>query len=342
MAGQLRRVDGRGIAALALDGVHGDVGIAQQVGHGLAVARIQRNADAGRDEAFLSADEDGLAQGIQHALGDALGIALVSHFGQQGDELVAAQAAHCLQAAVAAVTHAVEHAFQDLVGMAHAAAQAPADLDEEFVAGRVTQRVVDDLEAVQVDQQQADLVAAAAGALDGSLDAVDELAAVRQAGQGVEMGELADAVLGLAAVGHVLQDAGVAVHRSLLVELWLGLDVDDALAAVGQGQRQVGDEHGGVGNDVAQQAQEDVAVVRRHHAHDADEVQTVLRAAAEDAQALGGDGEAGRRVAPPLEAAHARQVLGAGQLGLAALQFEARARAAQQIAQAAVQQAPLR
>jgi hypothetical protein len=40
-----------------------------------AVARVDGDADAGGDEALLAGDEDGLAQGLQHALGDALGVA---------------------------------------------------------------------------------------------------------------------------------------------------------------------------------------------------------------------------------------------------------------------------
>ena len=71
-----------------------------------------------------------------------------------------------------------------------------------------------------------------------------------------------------------------------------------------------------------QQAQEDVAVLGRHHAHHADEVEPLLRwATAEHAQAFGRDGETARDLAVPFEAAHAGQVLGAGELYLAALQL---------------------
>ena len=57
--------------------------------------------------------------------------------------------------------------------------------------------------------------------------APDQLAAVRQPGQGVEIGQVADAVFGHAPIGDVLDDAGVADGLALLVEFGLGLDVYD-------------------------------------------------------------------------------------------------------------------
>jgi hypothetical protein len=65
---------------------------------------------------------------------------------------------------------------------------------------------------------------------------------------------------------------------------------------------------------------------------------------AEHAQRLGRQhhrAAAARAAAAPVEAAHARQILRARQLGLAALELDARARRAQQVAQPPGQQAPL-
>ena len=69
----------------------------------------------------------------------------------------------------------------------------------------------------------------------------------------------------------------------------------------------------------------------------------LARAEAEHAQALDESTSAPPLAAPapPVEAAHARQVLRARQLGLAALELDARARGAQQVVQAAREQAPL-
>jgi hypothetical protein len=99
---------------------------------------------------------------------------------------------------------AFERTFQDLVAVAHAAAQAARHFHQQLVAGGVSERVVDVLEAVQVDQQQRGVVPQAAGLLQRALGAPDQLAPVGQARQRVEVGQVADAVLGHSAIGHVL------------------------------------------------------------------------------------------------------------------------------------------
>ena len=83
---------------------------------------------------------------------------LVPHLGQQRHELVAAQAAHAFERSVGRAQAATRLAVQRLVAVADAGAQAPGHLDQQLVAGAVAERVVDDLEAVEVDQQQRDLV----------------------------------------------------------------------------------------------------------------------------------------------------------------------------------------
>ena len=176
--------------------------------------------------------------------------------------------------------------------------------------------------------------------LERALDAPDQLVPVRQAGQRVEIGQMANLVFRVAAIGHVLHDAGVAGHGTVLAELGLGLDVDDADAAVRQVHRHVGGQHRTVFDDFTQHHQQPGAVVRREHAQHCPKTQPLVRAPAEDAQAL--DRQQRTAVAEfPVEAAHARQVLRARQLGLAALEFDARARRAQQMAHASGQQPPL-
>ena len=182
-ASQLRAVDAGAVAPLGLDGVHGHVGIAQQVHHGVAIARVDGHADTGRDKAFLAAHEDGLAQRLQHALRNALGVAVISHLGQQSHKLVAAQPTHGFQRAVRPHAGRFQCAFHDLVAVAHAGTQAAAHLHQQFVTGTVAQGVVDGLEAVQVDQQQRKLMLHAARLLQRLLCSPDQLAAVGQAGE---------------------------------------------------------------------------------------------------------------------------------------------------------------
>src|SRR5919199_3079209 len=60
-----------------------------------------------------------------------------------------------------------------------------ADLDQQAVAGRVSQAVVDDLEAIQVDEQHCQLVAEAIAAGERVVDAVQEEGTIGQACQRV-------------------------------------------------------------------------------------------------------------------------------------------------------------
>jgi len=186
----------------------------------------------------------------------------------------------------------------------------------------------------------AHLVAEAARHLERALGPPQQLAAVGQAGQCVEVRQVADLVLGDAPIGHVLDDAGVADHLPVLVELGLGLDVHDVVAAVPVGRdRDVGGQHRAVLERAAQHAHEHAPVLRRHHAQQAAHRQALAVRQPEHAQRLGREREPA--LSAPLEAAHAGEVLRAGQLGLAALELQPRARGAQQVTQAAVEQAPL-
>src|SRR6185312_3479681 len=78
---------------------------------------------------------------------------------------------------------------RDEVGRAHRRRQASAELAQHVVAGRMAERVVDPLEAVDVEEQQRDLPLAALRAAQRSGDAVVERVTVRQTGQRVLLRE---------------------------------------------------------------------------------------------------------------------------------------------------------
>ena len=80
---------------------------------------------------------------LQHALGDRDRVLLVGDVLAQDRELVAAEAG-------------------DGLVPAQRVAQALGDRDDQLVAGRVAEAVVDDLEAVEVEEQHRDVAAAAA------------------------------------------------------------------------------------------------------------------------------------------------------------------------------------
>ena len=284
---QLRAVDGRRIAPGRLGRVHRDVGIAQQIGDVFAVVREQRDAHAGGDKALLAGDEDRLAQGVQDALRDALGVAQIDDLGQQRHELIAAQAAHRLERAVRPRADGVQGAVGDLFGVPHATAQAARDLDQQLVTRGMTQGVVDDLEAVQVNQQQRRLVAHAPRVIERALGAPDQLAAVGQARQRIEIGQMPDAVFGDPAVGHILHDAGVADALPMLIELGFGLDVDDEVARFAQVHRHVDGQHQAVRQHVVQHAHHAAPLWHGHHAQQAAQGDGVSRCAAKHAQGFG-------------------------------------------------------
>ena len=86
---------------------------------------------------------------------------------------------------------------------AQALAQPVADRPEEHVADRVAEAVVHGLEVVEVDEEDGDAAALANGARQRVLEAVLEQGAVREPGQAVVEGQVAELALEPLAVGDV-------------------------------------------------------------------------------------------------------------------------------------------
>ena len=121
-----------------------------------------------------------------------------------------------------------------------------ADLDEQLVAGRVAEQVVDPLEAVEVAEQHGQLAAAAGLHRHRVLDPVHEQRPVRQAGERVVPGQvghvLAQAESGEGVLGHGDQSGQalpvVLGGRASAVEA--GPDDPDLLAAAVHGDADLG------------------------------------------------------------------------------------------------------
>ena len=154
-------------AALRLGAVHGDVGVAHDVLR-RAVGGHERDADAGRHVELAVVDVERRGERLLQALGDDRGAADVLDLLEQQRELVAAVAGDGVAGA--------QRTF-DALGDGH----------QQAVADEVAERVVDELEAVEVAEQHgaAELVLVAARALEAELQAVEEERAVGQPGQGV-------------------------------------------------------------------------------------------------------------------------------------------------------------
>ena len=84
--------------------------------------------------AFVAAQLQGLAQRRQQLAGDAFDIVAFGGFLQDDDEFVAAEPRHD-------------------VARTQRAAQPAGDFHQQHVAGIMAQRIVDDLEAVEIDEQ---------------------------------------------------------------------------------------------------------------------------------------------------------------------------------------------
>ncbi len=169
-----------------LGAIQGEVRGLQGV-DGLAVGHQPGDADAGADHQGAAIHMQRLAQAVEHALRHLFGVHQAGQVVQQHDELVAAEA-------------------RQVVARSQAAEQALGDFHQHAVADRVAETVIDQLEAVQVDEQQAGLArAGAALAQQRLLQQFVQAQAVTQAGQRIVPRGVAELVL----TGLVLADVGL-------------------------------------------------------------------------------------------------------------------------------------
>ena len=166
--------------------VHGHVGVPQEDAGVLAVLREDRDPDAGADLDVDALDREAILQGARDPHPDLLGRARAR---EEHRELVAAEAG------------------EDVVG-AQDVAQARAELGEHGVARVMAERVIELLEAVDVDDQESERLSACARAGQVRAELVAELAAVGEAGELVRrrlaagLVEAADLADGERGAGH--------------------------------------------------------------------------------------------------------------------------------------------
>jgi hypothetical protein len=110
---------------------------------------------------------------------------------QRADELIASDARH--------------DAIAGKLGM-----QAAGDFDQHLVAHLVAVEVVDLLEIVEVDHQHGEVEATKLGTGDQGVDGGAAAAPIEAAGQRIEFGQFARALLGPAALGHFVMQLVVA------------------------------------------------------------------------------------------------------------------------------------
>ena len=91
-------------------------------------------------------------------------------------------------------------------------------LDQQLVADRVAEHVVDLLQAVEIDREHRELLIGAGAGLDHLRQRLQEGGAVRQVGQAVMIGHVGHPRLGLAAVGDVLVGLDQILRLAAIVE----------------------------------------------------------------------------------------------------------------------------
>ena len=168
-------IERHGVAPLVLGGVHGQVGVAQQDLDGVAIARVQRHAHAGRHAGVHIANAHRGRYGGRDAVVQRRQVFADVGRHHQHQELIAPPARHHVGAALG-VAQALGHGHQQLV------------------ARRVPQGVVHVLEVVQIDEEQRHLLPLCLGLGHRPGKALHEVRAIGQAGervvQGLEVGPL--------------------------------------------------------------------------------------------------------------------------------------------------------
>ncbi len=196
-AGQVGGVELVAIAAAPFGVLHRLIGAVDQL---QAVARIVRepaDADGSGNDQLVAAQHYGFGQLVQQALGQLLGLGL-----QQAllyyHELVGGQA-------------------RENVSVRQSLLQPVGYLAQQRIGLDMAQGIVDVLESVQIDMQQAQAVSLAARRSGSLIQTVGKQAAVGQLGQRVMVGEVAQLFLGLAAGGQVGKEADVMGDFVMLV-----------------------------------------------------------------------------------------------------------------------------
>ncbi len=203
-----------------------------------AVLGAQRDADRGADRHFLVGEVERLRQREEDAATDALGVADIGQLGEEHRELVAREAPDQRRPPLAGLG-------REPVGDR---AQAIGDHAEQHVAGGVAHRVVDGLEAVEIDEiEHRDRSRRQLG--EHPLAGPAEIGAVGEAGDGIEHREPLDALqIGVELAEQPIHRLGERGHAFLHLGRDLAFEV-----AVG-GAREAGDggvDRGGRGGDGA-------------------------------------------------------------------------------------------
>ena len=188
--------EGEGAASRLLGAVQSEVGIAQQHLAVGAVVRRDGDPDAGRGHHLIAVDDERPGDRFEDVLGEPVDGVAVAADGLEDDELVAAQARDEMAAG----------------GLE----QALPGLDQQSVAGGVAERVVDDLELVEIEAVERKQAAVALGRAKQMVELLLEHGAVGETGEYVVECELGDALLALGDLADHFVEAGCEPGKLVL------------------------------------------------------------------------------------------------------------------------------
>src|SRR3974390_3097835 len=144
----------------------------------------------------MAVDIEWVLQGHGQTLGQRLGILTALGVGLQHDKLVTAEAG-------------------DQIGRAYDAGEPHCDVLQQLVADRMAERVVNLLEAIEVDKMDSKAVLAALHRRQHSIDALAELRTVGKPGKLVKCCQMHDTLLSALAFSHILEndDRAAVLHQ---------------------------------------------------------------------------------------------------------------------------------
>ena len=193
------------VPAALLGAVHGGVGVGDERLRALAVGRKHGDADARGGVQVDAVETDRELERLDGAPRDVLRVLVLRQAVHDEQKLVPAEAPH-------------------RVGAARDARQAVRHFLDERIPGAVSQRVVDDLEAVEIEHGDPEAVSVLLGVGHRLRQAIVQQHAVRQAGEGVVAREVTELLIGgLQSLGAGLHDAlqmlDLTAQRPLVVPL---------------------------------------------------------------------------------------------------------------------------
>ena len=205
--------EAEGAASVAFGPVERKVGIAQQSVGSQAVARADRDADAGADHGLMAVEVEGLAHQADDLLRERGRLGGVPDGSLHDDEFVASHP-------------------RDRVGFADQPAQPVGDYLEKLVTGGMAKRIVHRLELIEIEVMNRDHFLAMNSAAQRMFEPLVQQHAVGQIGQRVVVGHIFDLDLGPALLGDVFVcgDPAAVGHRPMAnLEGAAVLQFDDAV-----------------------------------------------------------------------------------------------------------------